>query len=185
MTPIKFFFFLSLLSLLKTQQIPLNAEVYFTNIYLTPTPPDTLLAWTVKDASLDNDAALVLAQYTGASNQKFLISLDLERWYHIRAVHSAKEITVDSNFDGLRVFQRSPSTAPPGSVERMAQQFSINLRQWGDPDPDFCIGARPNNRWLQAETLFVNDLGWTLASNNVQENEATYGDPQKWKIRLA
>lgn len=66
--------------------------------YYKITDSETGLAWTIKNASMDNTAQLVLEEYTGADNQLFYMEeAETEGQYLLKMKHSELYLTVNED----------------------------------------------------------------------------------------
>ena len=161
-------FFLFLLISLIVADIPLETEVYITNINL----PGNYV-FTIKEASQEDGALLIIAPLENLDNQKFIISYRTG-YYVIKAFHSGKLLTFVE--DGDYVIQK---TDLDGTYWSITQDFTIEPRY----PPNYCLRSRSKGTFLQFDFDFDYVAGnWIAVTNVIKQAIPTFGNPQEWQF---
>ena len=171
---IKSFLIFSCLMALIVTEVTLDTEVYILNQNL----PGDNKVFTIKDASMNSGAFLIIAEYTGADNQKFIISKE-DGFYFIKAKHSGLYLTVTTD-DSNKVIQTEKKTEIFASLN---QQFFLAQRNFLSL-PHYCFMSRSQGTFLQFDQDFDYVAShWIFVTPFIKQALPTYGDPQTWKIQ--
>jgi len=170
-----FLFFYCLIFL--QAQVPLTLDQALGQVIyiLNPNLPGDNMVFTIQNADLSAGGYLVISPYTGADNQKFIITL-VEGYYWIQAFQSSLYLTVQGT---TFVVQEPQST---DVFQYINQQFNVLPRL----PPFFCFRSRSNGNFLQFDASFDYTSGnWITLSPYIVQALPTFGDPQNWNFYLA
>ena len=171
---IKSFLIFSCLIALIVTEVTLDTEVYILNQNL----PGNNEVFTIQDASLDSGAFLIIAENTGANNQKFIISKE-DGFYFIKAKHSGLYLTVTTDSSN-NIIQTAKQTE---IFANLKQQFFLAQRDFLSL-PHYCFMSRSQGTFLEFDQDFDYVAShWIFKTPFIKQALPTYGDPQTWKIQ--